>query len=139
MTAPLWTRDEVIAATGGRAQGADWSASGVSIDSRTLEAGDLFVAIVGENSDGHTYVERALKGGASAAIVARSDEAMRAAGSLVVVDDTLKALEALGRAARARTQAKVVAVTGSVGKTGTKEALRLILSEQGATHASAAS
>jgi len=139
MTAPLWTRDEVIAATGGRAQGADWSASGVSIDSRTLEAGDLFVAIVGENSDGHTYVERALKSGASAAIVARSDEAMRAAGSLVVVDDTLKALEALGRAARARTQAKVVAVTGSVGKTGTKEALRLILSEQGATHASAAS
>jgi UDP-N-acetylmuramoyl-tripeptide--D-alanyl-D-alanine ligase len=139
MTAPLWTRDDVIAATGGRAQGADWSASGVSIDSRTLEAGDLFVAIVGENSDGHIYVERALKGGASAAIVARSDETMRAAGPLVVVNDTLKALEALGRAARARTKAKVVAVTGSVGKTGTKEALRLILSEQGATHASAAS
>ena len=139
MTAPLWTQKDVIAATGGKAEGAAWTASGVSIDSRTLEPGDLFVAIAGENSDGHIYVEGALKKGAAAAIVARPDAAMRAAGPLVVVEDTLKALEALGRAARRRTQAKVVAVTGSVGKTGTKEALRLILSEQGATHASAAS
>ncbi|MEQ8269167.1 MAG: UDP-N-acetylmuramoylalanyl-D-glutamyl-2,6-diaminopimelate--D-alanyl-D-alanine ligase [Parvibaculum sp.] len=139
MSAPLWTKQDVLAATGGKAEGADWTASGVSIDSRTLEAGDLFVAIIGENSDGHIYVEGALAKGAAAAIVSKPTEAMRAAGPLIVVSDTLEALNALGRAARLRTQAKVVAVTGSVGKTGTKEALRLILSEQGATHASAAS
>ncbi|ABS64026.1 UDP-N-acetylmuramoylalanyl-D-glutamyl-2,6-diaminopimelate--D-alanyl-D-alanyl ligase [Parvibaculum lavamentivorans DS-1] len=139
MSAPLWTKEDVLAATGGKAEGAAWSASGVSIDSRTLEAGDLFVAIIGENSDGHAYVEGALKKGAAAAIVSAPTEAMRAAGPLVIVTDTLAALNALGRAARARTKAKVVAVTGSVGKTGTKEALKLILSEQGATHASAAS
>lgn len=139
MTAPLWTKDDVIAATGGTSEGATWTASGVSIDSRTLEPGDLFVAIIGENSDGHIYAEGALKKGAAAALVSAPDAAMRGAGPLVVVDDTLAALNALGRAARQRTQAKVVAVTGSVGKTGTKEALRLILSEQGATHASAAS
>jgi UDP-N-acetylmuramoyl-tripeptide--D-alanyl-D-alanine ligase len=139
MTRPLWTSDEVIAATGGKAEGGNWTASGVSIDSRTLEPGDLFVAITGENTDGHAYVEGALKKGAAAAIVSQPNDAMRAAGPLVVVEDTLTALEALGRAARSRAPAKVVAVTGSVGKTGTKEALRLILSEQGATHASAAS
>lgn len=139
MTRPLWTSDEVIAATGGKAEGQGWTASGVSIDSRTLEPGDLFVAITGENADGHAYVEGALKKGAAAAIVSQPNEVMRAAGPLVVVEDTLTALEALGRAARARARAKVVAVTGSVGKTSTKEALRLILSEQGATHASAAS
>lgn len=139
MTSPLWTKEDVVAATAGKAEGGAWTASGVSIDSRTLEPGDLFVAIMGENSDGHKYVEGALKKGAAAAIVSAPDAAMRAAGPLVVVADTLTALEALGRAARRRAQAKVVAVTGSVGKTGTKEALRLILSEQGATHASAAS
>lgn len=139
MTTPLWTSADVIAATGGEAIGQAWTAKGVSIDSRTLEEGDLFVAITGENSDGHAYVARALEKGASAALVSRVDEAMRAAGPLVKVADTLEALNALGRAARTRAQAKVVAVTGSVGKTGTKEALRLILSEQGATHASAAS
>src|SRR5690606_21331704 len=138
-TRPLWTSDEVIAATGGKAEGQGWTASGVSIDSRTLEPGDLFVAITGENADGHAYVEGALKKGAAAAIVSQPNEVMRAAGPLVVVEDTLTALEALGRAARARARAKVVAVTGSVGKTSTKEALRLILSEQRATHASAAS
>ena len=139
MTTPLWTKADVISATGGEAIGGEWNASGVSIDSRTLEPGDLFVAIVGENSDGHAYAEGALKKGASAALVSRVDDAMRAAGPLVKVADTLEALNALGRAARKRAQAKVVAVTGSVGKTGTKEALRLILSEQGPTHASAAS
>lgn len=139
MTKPLWTRAEVLAATGGKAEGADWIAKGVSIDSRTLEPGDLFVAIKGENTDGHAYVEAALKRGAAAAIVSDVTGAMRAAGPLVVVPDALEALNELGRAARRRTGAKVVAVTGSVGKTGTKEALRTILSQQGATHASAAS
>lgn len=139
MTQPLWTCDDVLVATGGKAHGAGWTASGVSIDSRTLEPGDLFVAIVGENSDGHAYVANALEKGAAAAIVSRVDDLMLSAGPLVEVDDTLEALNALGRAARARTNAKVIAVTGSVGKTGTKEGLRMIFSEQGATHASAAS
>lgn len=136
---PLWTRAEVLAATGGKAEGADWVANGVSIDSRTIEKGDLFVAIKGENSDGHAYVNTAFGNGAAAAVVSDVTPAMRAAGPLVVVPDALEALNALGRAARRRASAKVVAVTGSVGKTGTKEALRMILSEQGATHASAAS
>lgn len=139
MTSPLWTRADVIAATGGKAEGGDWVAKGVSIDSRTIEAGDLFVAIKGENTDGHAYVEAAFSRGAVAAIVSDVTPAMRAGGPLVVVPDALEALNALGRAARHRTEAKIVAVTGSVGKTGTKEALRMILSQQGATHASAAS
>ena len=80
MSAPLWTREDVIAATAGKAEGGAWTASGVSIDSRTLEPGDLFVAILGENSDGHKYVEGALKRGAAAAIVSAPDDAMRAAG-----------------------------------------------------------
>jgi len=136
---PLWTRAEVLAATDGSAEGADWTANGVSIDSRSLEKGDLFVAIKGENSDGHAYVDAAFRNGAAAAIVSDVTPAMRVAGPLVVVPDALEALNALGRAARRRAGAKVVAVTGSVGKTGTKEALRMILSEQGPTHASAAS
>lgn len=139
MTSPLWTRAEVLAATHGTAEGADWIAKGVSIDSRTLDAGDLFVAIKGERTDGHAYVDAAFKRGAAAAIVSDATDAMRKAGPLVVVPDALEALNALGRAARHRTGAKIVAVTGSVGKTGTKEALRAILSEQGPTHASAAS
>ena len=136
---PLWTSAEVVAATGGRAEGDGWIARGVSIDSRTLEKGYLFVAIKGENSDGHAYVGTAFERGAAAAIVSDVTDVMRKMGPLVVVPDTLEALNALGRAARQRANAKIVAVTGSVGKTGTKEALRAILSEQGATHASAAS
>lgn len=138
MTA-LWTRDEVLVATGGEATGADWKATGVSIDSRTLQKGDLFVAIKGENTDGHAYVLKAFEGGAAAAIVSDDTSAMHEAGPLVVVPDALEALNQLGRAARRRTAAKIVAVTGSVGKTGTKEALRMLLSEQGPTHASALS
>ncbi|HEX7777368.1 MAG TPA: UDP-N-acetylmuramoylalanyl-D-glutamyl-2,6-diaminopimelate--D-alanyl-D-alanine ligase [Parvibaculum sp.] len=135
----LWTRADVVAATQGRPEGADWTAGGVSIDSRSLERGDLFVAIKGEHSDGHAYVGMAFERGASAAIVSDVTDAMRKAGPLVVVPDALEALNQLGRAARRRAPAKVVAVTGSVGKTGTKEALRMLLSEQGPTHASAAS
>lgn len=136
---PLWTKADVVAATHGEATGADWIANGVSIDSRTLQKDDLFVAIKGENTDGHAYVATAFERGAAAAVVSDVTDAMRAAGPLVIVPDALEALNALGRAARRRTGAKIVAVTGSVGKTGTKEALRVILSEQGATHASALS
>lgn len=131
----LWSSDEAIAATGGRST-RHWLAGGVSIDSRTVAAGDLFVAIRGLNVDGHNFVADALAKGAVAAIVARRADGVAADAPLLEVADTMKALEALGRAARARTAARVVAVTGSVGKTGTKEALRRVLSEQGATAAS---
>jgi len=131
----LWTGEEALRVTAG--DGAkDWRATGVSIDSRTLEPGDLFVALQGDSRDGHLFIEDAFAKHAAAALVAHKIEAH---GPLLVVSDTLAGLRALGQAARARMSGKVIAVTGSVGKTSTKEALRLILSEQGPTHASAAS
>ena len=113
---------------------------GVSIDTRTLEAGDLFFAIKGENSDGHDYVAAAFEKGAAACVVNEAHaDALQGRGSLFIVREVLPALERLARAARARTSAQIVAVTGSVGKTGTKEALRLVFAAAGATHASVAS
>lgn len=133
----LWTAAEVLTATGGRAQGAAWQASGVSIDTRTLVSGDLFVALRGPNFDGADYAGRALAQGAAAALVERVPDGLADEARLVVVADTLDGLHALARAARERTRARVIAVTGSVGKTGVKEALRHVLTEQGATSASA--
>jgi UDP-N-acetylmuramoyl-tripeptide--D-alanyl-D-alanine ligase len=137
MTHELWTAAEIAAATDGRTCGG-WAASGVSIDSRTVQRGELFVALRGPNHDGHAFVGDALARGA-AALVDQVPENLSDAAPLVVVDDTMAALTALGRAARARSQARIAALTGSVGKTGTKEALRLALSVQAPTHASAAS
>ncbi|MDH7799593.1 MULTISPECIES: UDP-N-acetylmuramoylalanyl-D-glutamyl-2,6-diaminopimelate--D-alanyl-D-alanine ligase [unclassified Beijerinckia] len=114
--------------------------TGISIDTRSLQPGDLFFAIKGENSDGHDYVAMAFDKGAAAAVIdeAHSND-LRGLGSLYVVNDVLPAMERLGRAARERSPAGIVAVTGSVGKTSTKEALRVALSRFGETHASAAS
>ncbi|MGE0211530.1 MAG: UDP-N-acetylmuramoylalanyl-D-glutamyl-2,6-diaminopimelate--D-alanyl-D-alanine ligase [Parvibaculaceae bacterium] len=137
---PLWTPEELVAASGGRLEGElRVPVGGVSIDTRTLQPGDLFVAIRGEQHDAHDFAAKALGAGASAAVVSRTDEAMRKAGPLLVVDDPLKALERLGVAARARAGGRMIAVTGSVGKTTTKDALKLALDPSGATHASAAS
>ena len=124
----LWTSTEAAAATGGRADGT-WAATGVSIDSRTVAAGDLFVAIKGPSHDGHAFVGDAFAAGAVAAIVSGSADAFRDADSntLLRVGDTMTALEDLARAARARSAARIAGVTGSVGKTGTKEALKLAL------------
>lgn len=133
----LWTSDDAAAATGGRTTSA-WNATGVSIDTRTLRPGELFVAVK-DLRDGHDFVAEALAKGAAAALVSRVPEGVDAAAPLLVVPDVLKALEALGAAARARTRARVVGVTGSVGKTSTKEMLRAILSGQGRTHAAEAS
>jgi UDP-N-acetylmuramoyl-tripeptide--D-alanyl-D-alanine ligase len=133
----LWTAGEIAAATGGRARG-DWSVAGVAIDSRTVAPGELFIALRGPNHDGHDFVRSALQRGA-AALVHRLPEDLADDAPLLVVDDTMLALTALGRAARARSRARYAAITGSVGKTGTKEALRLALSGQRPTHASAAS
>jgi UDP-N-acetylmuramoyl-tripeptide--D-alanyl-D-alanine ligase len=113
----LWTSDEIAAATGGKAHGS-FEASGVTFDSREVESGDLFLALKGESSDGHLFVERAFAAGAAGAVV--SEEAD---GPHVQVADTIRALNDLGGASRARSRARICGVTGSVGKTGTKEAL----------------
>ena len=133
---PLWTAAEAAAAIGGSNM-TDWVASGVSIDSRGLNPGDIFVALRGPNRDGHDFVQAALERGAAAAIVDRDVPALPKGPPLLRVPDTLVALEALATAARARSRARIVAVTGSVGKTGTKEALRLALATAGGTYASA--
>jgi UDP-N-acetylmuramoyl-tripeptide--D-alanyl-D-alanine ligase len=117
----LWSSAEIAAATGGTAS-ADFAVNGIAFDSREIGAGDLFVAMVGENDDGHRFVEGAFARGATGAIVSTPT-----AHPHVRVADTAAALNALGIASRARTAAKVVGVTGSVGKTGTKEALAAAL------------
>jgi UDP-N-acetylmuramoyl-tripeptide--D-alanyl-D-alanine ligase len=138
---PLWTNLGLISILQARVSGPlPQSATGVSIDTRTLFEGDLFFAIKGENSDGHDHVEAALAKGAVAAVVAEDKaEALKYHGSLYVVREVLPALERLASAARARSKARIVAVTGSVGKTSTKEALRLVLGTAGSVHASIAS
>ncbi len=133
----LWTAEEAARATGGRAIG-DWAVDGVSIDTRTIAAGDLFVALK-DVRDGHDFVAQALANGAGAAMVSRVPDGVADDAPLLIVDDVLPALERLGVAARARTDARVVAVTGSVGKTSTKEMLRLVLGGQGRVHAAEAS
>ena len=133
----LWTSAEAEAATGGKST-VDWVASGVSIDTRTLQKGDLFVALSAAR-DGHEFVALALEKGAAAALVSHIPDGMNEDAPLLVVPDALNGLEDLGRAARARTDARIVAVTGSVGKTSTKEMLRAMLGDQGRTHASVAS
>jgi UDP-N-acetylmuramoyl-tripeptide--D-alanyl-D-alanine ligase len=133
----LWTAAEAAAATGGRAT-SDWAVDGVSIDTRTLQPGDLFVALKAAR-DGHDFVAQALEEGAGAALVSYIPEGVSEDAPLLIVEDVQSGLEALGRAARARTEARVVGVTGSVGKTSTKEMLATILEAQGKTHASVAS
>ncbi len=133
----LWTAAEAAEATNGRAT-TDWQVNGVSIDTRTLQPGDLFVALKAAR-DGHEFVAQALEKGAGAALVSRVPDGLPEGAPLLIVEDVQTALEALGQAARARTAARVVGVTGSVGKTSTKEMLASILESQGKTHASVAS
>jgi UDP-N-acetylmuramoyl-tripeptide--D-alanyl-D-alanine ligase len=128
----LWTAKEAAEATGGEARG-DWSANGLSIDTRTIAPGDLFVALKATR-DGHDFVAQAISNGAGAALVSHVPEGCGDA-PLLVVPDVQAALEALGRAGRARTRARVIAVTGSVGKTSTKDMLRHVLAPQGHVHA----
>jgi UDP-N-acetylmuramoyl-tripeptide--D-alanyl-D-alanine ligase len=117
MSTPLWTSGEIAAATGGTAS-APFDVSGVAFDSREVEPGHLFVAMKGEATDGHRFVAQAFERGAAGAVVSEA-----VGGPHVRVADTTEALNALGAASRARTQARICGVTGSVGKTGTKEAL----------------
>jgi UDP-N-acetylmuramoyl-tripeptide--D-alanyl-D-alanine ligase len=132
----LWTATDAVRATGGETSGF-WTASGVSIDTRSLEPGDLFVALRGPNRDGHDFVDAAFARGAAAAVVDR--EWTGTGGPLLRVADTQAGLEALARFARARAAACILAVTGSVGKTGTKEALRLAFGAFASTFAASGS
>lgn len=135
----LWTSEALVAAMGGRPVGQmPDGVSGISIDSRSLQAGDAFFAIRGEAMDGHDFATAAVKAGAAVLVV--SEGKLPALGRLtapmIVVPDVLAALERLGVAARERSKARVIAVTGSVGKTSTKEALREVLGSVGSVHAS---
>jgi UDP-N-acetylmuramoyl-tripeptide--D-alanyl-D-alanine ligase len=131
----LWTGEDILAATAGQGR-SDFAATGIAFDTRSLMAGDLFFALPGEERDGHEFVADALLRGAAAAIVSRMPPGVDAAAPLVWVDDTQAALDALGAVARARFAGQVFAVTGSVGKTTTKEALRHALAAFGPVHAS---
>ncbi|HEX5777709.1 MAG TPA: UDP-N-acetylmuramoylalanyl-D-glutamyl-2,6-diaminopimelate--D-alanyl-D-alanine ligase [Xanthobacteraceae bacterium] len=137
----LWTSEALARAMGARVSGApSHEIKGVSIDSRTIEPGAAFFAIKGDRVDGHDYVTKALARGAGVAVIAAERLAAMPTGApLLIVEDVLEALRAAARAARARSGAKVIAVTGSAGKTGTKDALKLVLAREGETHASVAS
>ena len=140
----LWNAYEAAAATGGAlcARGGDpkrwtaeeWSAGGVSIDTRTLKPGDIFVALR-DARDGHEFLKSAFEAGAAAALVSRAPEDAPDGAPLLVVGDTLEGLRDLAKAARTRNFGKRIAVTGSAGKTSTKEILRTVLSGAGAVHA----
>ncbi len=132
----LWTSAEAETATLGNASRA-FEVNGLSIDTRTLKEGDLFVALRGDNRDGHDFVGAAFAAKAGAALVTHKPEGVT--GPLLTVAHTQRGLEDLARAARARSNAKILAVTGSAGKTTTKEILRLCCNALGRTHASAAS
>ncbi len=129
MAEPLWTSHDAASASGGKAQGG-WACTGVSIDTRSLAKGDLFVALK-DVRDGHDFVDAAFSAGASAALVSSDVLAGRPG---LIVDDVLGGLEKLGLAARARTQAVCTAVTGSVGKTSVKEMLARIFRAAGSAH-----
>ena len=141
MTAPLWTSQALLDAMRAARNGALPDAvTGLSIDSRTAKPGEAYFAIRGDVHDGHDFVNAALQAGAALAVVEAAQRNKFASDApLLVVDDVLEGLRDLARASRARLNGKVIAVTGSVGKTSTKEALLGVLSAQGETHASVAS
>jgi len=139
--APLWSSEAMAAAMRAEVRGALPDAvTGLSIDSRSIAPGEAYFAIKGDVHDGHDFVVAALQAGAALAVVeAAQRDRFEPEAPLLVVEDVLAGLVELARAARARLKAQVIAVTGSVGKTSTKEALRRVLGAQGETHASAAS
>ena len=126
----LWNASDAAHATGGNVVG-NWNATGVSIDSRTLQLGDLFIALRGPKYDGHNYVLDALKRGASASLVSHRPDGVSKRAPLLEVTDTLVGLNRLGIAGRTRANGRIIAVTGSVGKTSVKEALAGLLGRQG--------
>ena len=137
MQKKLWSGIDIAKATNGQSLTTDWSVTGLSIDSRTLKPGELFIALQGLVQDGHRFIPQAIAAGAGAILSQQPID--NPSVPVMYVANTLQALVKLGDAARNRSQATVVGVTGSVGKTSTKEMLRLVLSEDGQTHVSEAS
>jgi len=140
--ASLWSLDDFLTATQGRPIGdMPQTIDGISIDTRTLEPGDAFFAIKGDQFDGHAFITNAA--GRRAALAVVGEDKLASLGSvslpLVIVHDVLEAMEKLATAARKRSKAKIIAITGSVGKTSTKEMLRTLLESCGSVHASIAS
>jgi UDP-N-acetylmuramoyl-tripeptide--D-alanyl-D-alanine ligase len=137
----LWTSAAMADAMHATTQGTlPQGITGISIDTRTIKPGEAYFAIKGDVHDGHAFVEAALKAGAGLAVVETAQrDKFPADARLLVVDDVLAGLVELGLASRARLKAPIIAITGSVGKTSTKEALRRVLEAQGKTHASVAS
>ncbi|NBB98611.1 MAG: UDP-N-acetylmuramoyl-tripeptide--D-alanyl-D-alanine ligase [Alphaproteobacteria bacterium] len=133
----LWTAADAATATGGRAT-TDWQARGISMDTRSLQPGDLFIALSAAR-DGHDFVADALAKGASAALVSRIPQGVSPDAPLLLVPDVMEALRALGAAGRMRSRAKIIGITGSVGKTSTKDMAREMLAEFGKVHAAEAS
>lgn len=131
-----WSAEEVLRAVRGQSlHGQDWTAHGVSIDSRTIQTGDLFIALKDNQKDGHASVHEAIQKGATAAIVSRQPPQVPPDAPLIFVDDTAQALHDLAAVGRARTQARIVAIAGSVGKSGLRDMLRLMLGTLDDTYA----
>lgn len=131
-----WTAADIINATRGHSlQEQTWLAHGIAIDSRAVQTGDLFIALQGPNHDAHNFVSTAFAAGCSAALVSHQPSQVPSGSPLVFVDDTFKALEYLGLAGRQRSKANIIAITGSVGKTSSKEMLRLMLNAVGTAYA----
>ena len=131
----LWRSDIVEKITGGNSVGPPWVATGISFDSRAVCPGDVFLALTGGERDGHEFIRSALTNGAVAAIVERLPSNMNETSSFLIVKDIHEALKKLALESRSRVAAKILAVTGSVGKTGTKDALSLVLSKKNKVHA----
>ena len=140
MSDTLWTVDAMASAMKAERAGNPKDATGISIDTRSIKQDEAFFAIKGDLHDGHAFVAKALENHAGVAVVSHAKRAEMPAGApLLIVNDVLEGMTDLARAARARSPAKVIAVTGSVGKTSTKEALLRALARDGETHASTAS
>jgi len=134
----IWTAEEAAKATGGKLHGSsDWAAFSISIDSRFTRKGDLFIALRGTKSDGHDYIREAFLKGASAVMAERLPNNFPESSPVLLVDDCITALRKLAEYRRAESEAKIIAVTGSVGKTSTKEMLNVAFSSLGITHVSA--
>ena len=130
----LWTSEEIKLATDGKVIG-EWVVDGISIDTRNLVKGDLFIALK-DKRDGHDFVKKAFECGAVAALVSHIPSGLSGDSNIVLVPDVLQALQNMARFSRKRFQGKLIAITGSVGKTSTKEMLKTVLNYQGETHAS---
>ena len=137
MTAPLWTCDDLLAGCGGALFDPAFACGSITrleLDSRSCKSGHLFIALVGDTQDGHDFITKAADAGAAACLVSRPNS--DASIAQIIVDDPLDALTRLGWAGRDRFAGKMVGITGSVGKTGSKDMLAHALTAFGKTHAS---